>query len=69
MTIELDSTLAQAEVLFLSFAQTIADFDRKQSEATDKKRDGLRQRGAPASSGSPAPGISDELRELLETGR
>ncbi|KAJ8078617.1 GTPase activating protein [Marasmius tenuissimus] len=72
MTIELDTTLAQAEVLFLSFAQIIADFDRKQAESASKRSDGLKQRGAPTSSESstPAtPGISDELRELLETGR
>ncbi|KAL0579952.1 GTPase activating protein [Marasmius crinis-equi] len=77
MTIELDSTLAQAEVLFLSFAQIIADFDRKQGEALSSKQtsDGLRQRGtgnSSSSSGAPTPGIpaiSNELRELLETGR
>lgn len=33
MTIELDSTLAQAEVLFLSFTQLIADVDRRRAEA------------------------------------
>lgn len=33
MTIELDSTLAQAEVLFLSFTQLIADIDRRRAEA------------------------------------
>ena len=32
MTIELDSTLAQAEVLFLSFAQLAADIDRRRAE-------------------------------------
>lgn len=32
MTIELDSTLAQAEVLFLSFSQIVADIDRRQAE-------------------------------------
>ena len=32
MTIELDSTLAQAEVLFLSFLQIVADIDRRQAE-------------------------------------
>lgn len=32
MTIELDSTLAQAEVLFLSFAQLVADIDRRRAE-------------------------------------
>jgi len=32
MTIELDSTVAQAEVLFLSFLQIVADIDRRQAE-------------------------------------
>ncbi|KAG6333962.1 hypothetical protein ID866_5130 [Astraeus odoratus] len=32
MTIELDSTLAQAEVLFLSYAQLVADIDRRWAE-------------------------------------
>ena len=35
MTIDLDSTLAQAEVLFLSFSQLIADVDRRRAEATN----------------------------------
>ncbi|KAG7092307.1 hypothetical protein E1B28_008669 [Marasmius oreades] len=71
MTIELDSTLAQAEVLFLSFAQTIADLDRRQAE-TASKNSGLRQRrivSLPDSNGPSSSAISDHLRELLETGR
>lgn len=32
MTIELDTTLAQAEVLFLSFSQLVADIDRRRAE-------------------------------------
>lgn len=32
MTIELDSTLAQAEVLFLSYQQLVADIDRRRAE-------------------------------------
>ena len=32
MTIELDTTLAQAEVLFLSFTQLVADIDRRRAE-------------------------------------
>ena len=32
MTIELDTTLAQAEVLFLSFSQLVADIDRRKAE-------------------------------------
>ncbi|KAF9264831.1 RabGAP/TBC [Marasmius fiardii PR-910] len=72
MTIELDSTLVQAEVLFLSFAQTIADFDRREAEMMIRTSNGLRQRGAGSSSGTNGPtssAISDHLRELLETGR
>ena len=32
MTIELDTTLAQAEVLFISFQQLVADIDRRRAE-------------------------------------
>lgn len=32
MTIELDTTLAQSEVLFLSFSQLLADLDRRRAE-------------------------------------
>lgn len=32
MTIELDTTLAQAEVLFLSYTQLVADIDRRRAE-------------------------------------
>ena len=32
MTIELDTTPAQAEVLFLSFSQLVADIDRRKAE-------------------------------------
>jgi len=32
MTIELDTTLAQAEVLYLSFSQLVADIDRRRAE-------------------------------------
>ena len=46
-TIDLDSTLAQAEVLFLSFAQLVADIDRRRAEndtTVTVAADGLRQR-------------------------
>jgi hypothetical protein len=46
MTIELDSTLAQAEVLFLSFAQLAADIDRRSAEARSNTATGLRKRRA-----------------------
>lgn len=47
MTIELDTTLAQAEVLFLSFSQLVADIDRRQAErdvAAGPGTEGLRRR-------------------------
>lgn len=84
-TIELDSTLAQAEVLFLSFAQLVADIDRR---AGDKKHahTQLRRRKSTTADGTvvntPAtpsevaaldkmqlPTISENLRELLKSGR
>ena len=77
MTIELDTTLAQAEVLFLSFAQLVADVDRRTAEQAAKQPNQLRRRNAgnnpnEASSAPPtvkAPVLSDELRELLQAGR
>lgn len=84
-TIELDSTLAQAEVLFLSFAQLVADIDRR-TEEHKHKRVQLRRRKSTAKDGTvvnaPAtpsevaaldkmqlPTISENLRELLKSGR
>jgi hypothetical protein len=74
MTIELDSTLAQAEVLFLSFAQLVADIDRRRAEE-QRPSDGLRRRGsqkdnAPAETTTLSmPVLSDNLRDLLKAGR
>ncbi|KAI0670330.1 RabGAP/TBC [Trametes maxima] len=76
MSIELDSTLAQAEVLFLSFSQLVADVDRKEAENASSAK-GLRQRRSGSVSSpsvkSPAPTkrgvISEELRELLRAGQ
>ena len=45
MTIELDTTLAQAEVLFLSFAQLVADMDRRRAEAASSVSGDVRRRG------------------------
>jgi TBC1 domain family member 15 len=82
MTIELDSTLAQAEVLFLSFLQIVADIDRRQAERDSASSLGalnnLRRRAvlgasSPRSSTDgaisdiPLPVISDYLRELLDS--
>lgn len=57
MTIELDSTLAQAEVLFVSFSQIVADIDRRQAErdaaaASSLGQEGLRRRPGAVPSGS-----------------
>jgi TBC1 domain family member 15 len=77
MTIELDTTLAQAEVLFLSFAQLVADIDRRQAE-NEASASGLRRR-VTANAGTPAgkakemnvrlPELSDNLRDLLKVAR
>ncbi|KAI5121685.1 hypothetical protein M0805_002761 [Coniferiporia weirii] len=55
MTIELDTTLAQAEVLFLSFSQLVADMDRR-----DAENDPHRGADGPASPG--------QLRARLRNG-
>lgn len=77
MTIELDSTLAQAEVLFLSFAQLVADIDRRQAEnmPLSSRNDNLRHRGSAVKSRVESkvkmtlPVLSANLRDLLITGR
>ncbi|EIN07434.1 RabGAP/TBC [Punctularia strigosozonata HHB-11173 SS5] len=81
MTIELESTLAQAEVLFLSYAQLVADIDRRRAEsnAANPVAD-VRRRGSvkvaaafgadPTVAAQPKmPDISPELRNLLHAGR
>lgn len=74
MTIELDSTLAQAEVLYLSFAQVVADMDRRRAEEPASSAQ-LRKRGAGQSATEEQnaqvkhPVFDDNLRELLKTGR
>lgn len=71
MTIELDSTLAQAEVLFLSFAQLVADIDRRQAEAPAGSSQ-LRNRATGqdvAGEEAKYPVLGDDLRALLKTGR
>ncbi|KEP45951.1 GTPase-activating protein Gyp7 [Rhizoctonia solani 123E] len=66
MTIELDSTLAQAEVLFLSFQQIVADIDRRQTEqGLSSSPGGLRRRRGDSRPNSPTslpPGASEEDR-------
>ncbi|KAI1795823.1 RabGAP/TBC [Ganoderma leucocontextum] len=78
MSIELDSTLAQAEVLFLSYSQLIADIDRREAEdASADSRTVIRQRRAGNVSGASGEGqpqakrsvVSEELRELLNSGQ
>ena len=67
MAIELDTTLAQAEVLFLSFQQLVADMDRCRIEQQSSAMGGLRHRkGSMALVSQVAyPELSEELRELL----
>ena len=84
MTIELDTTLAQAEVLFLSFSQLVADIDRRRAEGEPiqlptgglrnrKQSQGGQSSDSPRGSSSfPAailPTLSEELRELLKASR
>lgn len=73
MTIELDTTLAQAEVLFLSFAQLVADIDRRQAETISPSANGMRRRKLNAKTNDLTtinlPLLSDNLRELLIAGR
>ncbi|KAF9246277.1 GTPase-activating protein gyp7 [Melanogaster broomeanus] len=80
MTIELDSTLAQAEVLFLSYAQLVADIDRRRAEEgpTSLSAGGLRRRVTTTNPGAvddawkakvPLPTLSENLRELLKATR
>ncbi|KAG8884303.1 GTPase activating protein [Tulasnella sp. 331] len=77
MTIDLDSTLAQAEVLFLSFAQIVADIDRRRAEQAMPKGGGSfeirRRKGkgkVEAMNGDVVsialPSVSDDLRELVK---
>ena len=66
MTIDLDSTLAQAEVLYLSFAQLVADIDRRQAEDAPDRIEGLRKRGRRNAQTLNLPLISENLRELLQ---
>ncbi|KAJ3794460.1 rab-GTPase-TBC domain-containing protein [Lentinula aff. detonsa] len=70
MTIELDSTLAQAEVLFLSFAQLVADLDRRQAEELTSNAQELRHRGNDSRGEPPSltkvPVLSEYLRDLLK---
>jgi len=76
MTIELDSTLAQAEVLFLSFHQIVADIDRRAAEQGPEGT-GVRRRAGKGPAGgqsnsiavSKLPTISEDLRALLISGK
>lgn len=79
MTIELDSTLAQAEVLFLSFQQLVADIERRKADKGPKAGGDLRQRKNTQPSGpndnSAAQAklntveICDDLKDLLKRER
>ncbi|KAF5330796.1 hypothetical protein D9619_005538 [Psilocybe cf. subviscida] len=75
MTIELDTTLSQAEVLYLSFSQIVADIDRRKAEQLKSPANGnnvLRNRRSTpsaqlAATNMSAVQISDDLRELLKS--
>ncbi|KAL4077167.1 rab-GTPase-TBC domain-containing protein [Scleroderma yunnanense] len=79
MTIELDSTLAQAEVLFLSYAQLVADIDRRRAESQSQSSLSVtlhrRSSSTPTPNGDATrskvvlPILSENLRELLRAGR
>lgn len=76
MTIELDTTLAQAEVLFLSFAQFVADVDRRKAEefSNMSATNAIRRRSVASSSDAQnatanVPDLSENLRELLNNSR
>ncbi|KAF9567503.1 RabGAP/TBC [Agrocybe pediades] len=73
MTIELDSTLSQAEVLYLSFSQIVADIDRRKAEqeSISPSSNNLRNRSSTASarlaaSNLSALQLSEDLRDLLK---
>lgn len=66
MTIELDTTLAQAEVLFLSFSQIVADIDRRKAEHASNTTVVRRRRSAPIATDLPVLEISENLRNILK---
>jgi len=80
MTIELQTTLAQAEVLFLSFDQLVADIDKRKAEEVNtlSRMHELRHRNSATSSTCTTPQkkqtevgpmkLSDDLRKLLVSG-
>lgn len=73
MTIELETTLAQAEVLFLSFAQLVADIDKRKAEEVNalSRMHGLRHRNSATCTTQKKQAdigplkLSDDLRNLL----
>jgi hypothetical protein len=67
MSIELDSTLSQAEVLFLSFCQVVGDMDRRRAEAESTQTQGLRRRGGQGDYSVEQLTLSENLRELLQS--
>lgn len=79
MTIELDSTLAQAEVLFLSYSQFVADIDRRRAEESSQSSSTSVLIHRRSTAGSDAvggkkvnvtlPALSENMRELLKAGR
>ncbi|KAG8907411.1 GTPase activating protein [Tulasnella sp. 403] len=75
MTIELDTTLAQAEVLFMSFFQIVSDIDRRRAESPSASHETIEIRRRRSGKGSandsrtvPLPIVNEDLRELLVAG-
>lgn len=65
MAIDLDSTLSQAEVLFLSFSQLVQDLDKKSQVSPDNTVNLRNRKQASGNSESVPTIISENLRELL----
>ena len=66
MTIELDTTLAQAEVLFLSFAQMVADIDRRKAEHTSSNSTNVLRRRFTLATDLSILELSENLRNILK---
>jgi hypothetical protein len=75
LQIDLDTTLAQAEVLFLSFRSIVQEFDQSESAAKAERgagEDGTlglrRRRGSDSVSETPAEGSKGKGRASVEEG-
>ena len=64
--IELDSTLAQAEVLFLSFRNLVEELDKEIAEADAAETSGLRKRTNATGEGNSTSAQGEEDKERME---